>query len=85
MPFAIKLTHRSTVKYYSQTITTMDQDDFTEIILLTDGKDAEEVDVSRTLVQAEKKLEQIIKYVPDKVEAKIIEFPEVIEYDQDES
>lgn len=84
MAFAIKISSVDQVMYYSQTITTIGGDQFSDIILLTNGKDPEEVDVSRTLIQAEEKLEVVQQHISGKLVAKIVEFPEVIEHDSNQ-
>jgi hypothetical protein len=85
MAFAIKVTEQNKVRYYSQTIITLNDGYFNDLILLTEGVDQEEVDISRTLIQAEEKLEKIKVQLAPTLKAKIVEFPEVIEYDQKES
>lgn len=85
MAFAIKVTELDTVRYYSQTIITLNDGFFHDLILLTDGVDQEEVYISRTLIQAEEKLQKIKVNLASTLKAKIVEFPEVIEYDQKES
>lgn len=85
MAFAIKVTSQDRVRYYSQTIITINDGYFNDLILLTEGVDQEEVDISRTLIQAEEKLEKIKLQLAPTLKAKIVEFPEVIEYDQKES
>lgn len=85
MAFAIKVTDHDTVRYYSQTIITLNDGFFSDLILLTDGVDQDEVDISRTLIQAEEKLEKVKAQLASSLKAKVVEFPEVIEYDQKES
>jgi hypothetical protein len=84
MAFAIKITdtQEGIFKYYSQTITTLKGDIFSEIILLTDGVDSDEVDISKTLIEAEKKIDMIKKhFLQGVLKAKIVEFPEAEDYD----
>jgi hypothetical protein len=84
MAFAIKITdtQEGTYKYYSQTITRLKGDIFSEIILLTDGVDSDEVDISKTLIEAEKKIDMIKKhFLQGVLKAKIVEFPEAEDYD----
>ena len=85
MAFAIKVTEKDTVRYYSQTIITLNDGFFSDLILLTTGVDKDEVDISRTLVQAEEKLERIKAQLASTLKAKVVEFPEVTENDQKES
>lgn len=85
MAFAIKVTEKDTVRYYSQTIITLNDGFFSDLILLTTGVDKDEVDISRTLVQAEEKLERIQAQLASTLKAKVVEFPEVTEDDQKES
>lgn len=85
MAFAIKVTQKDKVRYYSQTIITLNDGFFSDLILLTDGVEKDEVDISRTLVQAEKKLERIQAQLASTLKAKVVEFPEVTENDQKES
>lgn len=85
MAFAIKVTEKDTVRYYSQTIITLNDGFFSDLILLTTGVDKDEVDISRTLVQAEEKLERIQAQLASTLKAKVVEFPEVTENDQKES
>lgn len=85
MAFAIKVTEKDTVRYYSQTIITLNDGLFSDLILLTAGVDKDEVDISRTLVQAEEKLERIQAQLASTLKAKVVEFPEVTENDQKES
>lgn len=85
MAFAIKVTQKDKVRYYSQTIITLNDGFFSDLILLTTGVDKDEVDISRTLVQAEEKLERIQAQLASTLKAKVVEFPEVTENDQKES
>lgn len=85
MAFAIKVIEKDTVRYYSQTIITLNDGFFSDLILLTTGVDKDEVDISRTLVQAEEKLERIQAQLASTLKAKVVEFPEVTENDQKES
>lgn len=93
MPFAIKLelkpfdltTELNSVRYYCQTLETLnDGVGLTEMVILTDGKDPEEVDVSSTLVEAEKKLERLTanKKYKNILSLKIVEFPEKLDQDK---
>lgn len=85
MAFAIKITNiqEGIVRYYSQTIMTIKGDTFLDIVLLTDGKDYDEVNVSKTLLEAEKKIDEIKKhFLQGILKAKIIEFPEIEEYNK---
>jgi len=84
MAFAIKITANNETMYYSQTIVTIGGDRFSDLILLTNGKDPEEVDVSRTLIQAEEKLETVQQHISGRLVAKIVEFPEVIDNDSNQ-
>ena len=87
MPFAIKLEitknnnqpSENLVRYYSQTIETLvDGAGLDQMVLLTNGEDPEEVDLSSTLIEAEKKLEELTinKKYKNIVSLKIVEFPE---------
>jgi hypothetical protein len=87
MPFAIKLEltknnnqpSENLVRYYSQTIETLvDGAGLDQMVLLTNGEYPEEVDLSSTLVEAEKKLEELTinKKYKNIVSLKIVEFPE---------
>jgi hypothetical protein len=88
MPFAIKVQfgHNATknsegVRYYSQTIETLTENSgLDEIVILTTGEDPNEVDISSTLVEAEKKLEQLTinKKYKNVSSIKVVEFPEII-------
>jgi hypothetical protein len=88
MPFAIKVqfgndaTKDSTrLRYYSQTIEILTENSgLDEIVILTTGEDPNEVDISSTLVEAEKKLEQLTinKKYKNVSSIKVVEFPEII-------
>lgn len=85
MAFAIKITdvQSGVYRYYSQTIIRLKGDSFSDIVLLTDGEDLDEVDVSKTLVEAEKKIDEVKKhFLQGILKAKIIEFPEIEEYNK---
>lgn len=71
-------------KYYSQTIERLLATDFEKLILLCDGEDPDEIDLSFTLLEAETKLEEIKPLINTRVKpgkpfvsAKIVEYPEV--------
>lgn len=87
MPFAIKVelkpfdlaTSENNIRYYSQTIEVLDQSvGLSRIVILTNGKDLDEVDVSSTLIEAEKKLQELInnKKYKNVLSLSIVEFPE---------
>lgn len=100
MGFAIKITKENETRYFSQVVESLSGLGFNKMVLLADGSDPDEVDISRTLVQAEKKLELVndALRVPDARSAfdhnndsffpptaKIVEYPEVNDNDQEES
>jgi hypothetical protein len=93
MPFAIKFIQKTIdeyglktltdTRYYSQTIEKLLPNGFEKLILLCDGKDPDEVDVSDTLIDAEKKASQILPMISNRirpgkpfVSVKIVEYPE---------
>lgn len=88
MPFAIKITQESEFsqdveKYYSQTIEVIKRNRFADLVIVT--TEESEIDISKTLVEAEFKLKLISKYLKSRyINAKIVEFPEVID-DQEET
>lgn len=83
MPFAIRYKDpKLGIRYYSQTIESLHSTEgIKEIVLLTDGRDPDEVDVSRTLVEAENKLYSIVLRYPEALHLKVVEFPEPEEND----
>lgn len=85
MAFALKLTRyyesiafKDEVKYFSQSIDVLNKRDFSTLILLTDGSDPDEVDVSITLKEAKEKRIFLMKHIKTKnISVEIVEFPEV--------
>jgi len=62
-------------RYYAQTIETITNKGINRLIILCDGSDPEEVDLSETLIEAEEKIKELrleVKYYV----FKIIEYPE---------
>lgn len=94
MPFAIKLEitknyydnqPENLIRYYSQTIETLVNGvGLDQMILLTDGEDPEEVDLSSTLIEAEKKLKELTgnKKYKNILSLKIVEYPEIQKEDK---
>lgn len=82
MPFAIKFisqtdSNKPIVRYYSQTIETLTNKGIDQLILVTDGSDPVEVDISKTLIEAEFKLGKIMNKIPAQLlKLKVVEFPE---------
>lgn len=98
MPFAIKLIEKEisdigsvyvlNERYYSQTVERLLSNGFEDLILVTTADNPEEIDISKTLLEAEVKVEKISNILDKRIRTnksyistKIIEYPEVEEND----
>lgn len=85
MPFAIKVIkehdeglskNKTTERYYSQTLETLGRNGFEKLVLLTDGSEPDEIDISRSLEEAEVKATLIKSSIRSKfVYTKVVEYP----------